>query len=129
MVALGDADAHGDRRDPQLFHALEDVRRVIDAKPGHRVIGVSLVLSRGRTVLVADTAITRCRRAGTGRYRRSRPPASPAARLRAARRAAGLLDLRPSEGERSEKVREAVKLLDGAASISNMTARWRPMSR
>jgi malate dehydrogenase (oxaloacetate-decarboxylating)(NADP+) len=38
--------------------ALEDVRRVIDCKPGHRVIGLSLVLSRGRTVLVADTAIT-----------------------------------------------------------------------
>ena len=31
----------------------------IDAKPGHRVIGVSLVLApRGRTVLVADTAVT-----------------------------------------------------------------------
>jgi malate dehydrogenase (oxaloacetate-decarboxylating)(NADP+) len=33
------------------------VRHVIDAKPGHRVIGVSVCLSRGRTVLVADTAI------------------------------------------------------------------------
>ena len=30
----------------------------IDPKPGHRVIGVSLVLARGRTVLVADTAVT-----------------------------------------------------------------------
>jgi malate dehydrogenase (oxaloacetate-decarboxylating)(NADP+) len=38
--------------------ALEDVRRVIDPKPGHRVIGISLVLARGRTVLVADTAVT-----------------------------------------------------------------------
>ena len=37
--------------------ALDDVRRVIDPKPGHRVIGVSLVLARGRTVLVADTAV------------------------------------------------------------------------
>ena len=27
-------------------------------KPGHRVIGVSLVIARGRTVLVADTAVT-----------------------------------------------------------------------
>ena len=36
---------------------LEDVRRVIDAKPGHRVIGVSIALCRGRTVLVADTAV------------------------------------------------------------------------
>jgi malate dehydrogenase (oxaloacetate-decarboxylating)(NADP+) len=36
---------------------LEDVAHVIDPKPGHRVIGVSLVISRGRTVLVADTAV------------------------------------------------------------------------
>jgi malate dehydrogenase (oxaloacetate-decarboxylating)(NADP+) len=38
--------------------ALQEVRRVIDPKPGHRVIGVSLVLARGRPVVVADTAIT-----------------------------------------------------------------------
>ena len=33
------------------------MRRAIDPKPGHSVIGVSLVLSRGRLVLVADTAV------------------------------------------------------------------------
>ena len=38
--------------------ALEDIRHVIDPKPGHRVIGVSVVVARGRTVLVADTAVT-----------------------------------------------------------------------
>ena len=37
--------------------ALDEVSRVIDQKPGHRVIGVSLVLARGRPVLIADTAI------------------------------------------------------------------------
>src|SRR5947207_11135185 len=35
-----------------------DVRRCIDAKPGHRVMGASLVLARERAVLVADTAVT-----------------------------------------------------------------------
>jgi malate dehydrogenase (oxaloacetate-decarboxylating)(NADP+) len=57
MVALGDADAMvtGVTRNSSI--ALTDVQRVIDAKPGHRVIGVSVCLSRGRTVLVADTAI------------------------------------------------------------------------
>jgi malate dehydrogenase (oxaloacetate-decarboxylating)(NADP+) len=30
---------------------------VIDPKPGHRVIGVSIVLARGRRVLIADTAV------------------------------------------------------------------------
>ena len=58
MVALDDADAMVTGVTRNFSVALEDVRRVIDPKPGHRVIGLSMVLSRGRTVLVADTAIT-----------------------------------------------------------------------
>ena len=58
MVALGDADAMVTGVTRNFSVALEDVRRFIDPKPGHRVIGVSLVLARGRTVLVADTAVT-----------------------------------------------------------------------
>jgi malate dehydrogenase (oxaloacetate-decarboxylating)(NADP+) len=58
MVALGDADAMVTGVTRNFSVALEDVRHVIDAKPGHRVIGLSLVLARGRTVLVADTAVT-----------------------------------------------------------------------
>lgn len=59
MVALGDADAMITGVTRNFSVALEDVRHVIDAKPGHRVIGMSLVLApRGRTVLVADTAVT-----------------------------------------------------------------------
>ena len=58
MVALGDADAMVTGVTRNFSVALEDVRRVIDPKPGHRVIGVSLVVARGRTVLVADTAVT-----------------------------------------------------------------------
>ena len=57
MVALGDADAMVTGATRNYSTALADVRHVIDAKPGHRVIGVSLCLARGRTVLVADTAI------------------------------------------------------------------------
>jgi malate dehydrogenase (oxaloacetate-decarboxylating)(NADP+) len=57
MVALGDADAMVTGVTRNFSVALDDVRRVIDAKPGHTVIGVSLVLARGRTVLVADTAV------------------------------------------------------------------------
>ena len=34
-----------------------NIRRCVDVKPGHRMIGVSLALCRGRTVLVADTAV------------------------------------------------------------------------
>src|SRR5437016_8410957 len=58
MVALGDADAIVTGVTRNFSVALEDVRRVIDPKPGHRVIGASLVLARGRTVLIADTAVT-----------------------------------------------------------------------
>src|SRR5438477_1275907 len=58
MLALGDADALVTGVTRNFSVALEDVRRCIDPKPGHRVMGVSLVLARGRTVLVADTAVT-----------------------------------------------------------------------
>jgi malate dehydrogenase (oxaloacetate-decarboxylating)(NADP+) len=57
MVALGDADAMVTGVTRNFSVALQDVRRCIDPKPGHRVMGISLVLSRGRTVLVADTAV------------------------------------------------------------------------
>jgi malate dehydrogenase (oxaloacetate-decarboxylating)(NADP+) len=58
MVAMNDADAMVTGVTRNFSVALEEVRRVIDPKPGHRVIGVSLVIARGRTVLVADTAVT-----------------------------------------------------------------------
>jgi len=57
MVALGDADAMVTGVTRNFSVALEDVCRCIDPKPGHRVMGISLVLARGRTVLVADTAV------------------------------------------------------------------------
>ena len=50
---LGELPPRDIAQEIQIGH----VRRAIDAKPGHSVIGVSLVLSRGRLVLVADTAV------------------------------------------------------------------------
>jgi malate dehydrogenase (oxaloacetate-decarboxylating)(NADP+) len=58
MVSLGDADAMVTGVTRSFSGVLEDVRQCIDPKPGHRVMGVSLVLARGRAVLVADTAVT-----------------------------------------------------------------------
>jgi malate dehydrogenase (oxaloacetate-decarboxylating)(NADP+) len=58
MVALGDADAMVSGVTRNYSVVLEDVCKVIDPKPGHRVMGISLVLARGRTVVVADTAVT-----------------------------------------------------------------------
>ena len=113
MVALGDADALVTGLTRNYSTALEDVRRCIDAKPGHRVIGASLALCRGRAVLVADTAV------------HDMPTSEELADI--AEEAAGLarrLGYEPRvamlaystfghpSGERSERVREAVKILD-----------------
>ena len=113
MVALGDADAMVTGTTRNYSTALEDVRRCIDPQPGHRVIGVSLALTRGRTVLVADTAV------------HDMPTAEELADI--AEEAAGLARRMGYEprvallaystfghptGERSERVREAVKILD-----------------
>jgi malate dehydrogenase (oxaloacetate-decarboxylating)(NADP+) len=113
MVALGDADAMVTGVTRNFSVALEDVRRVIDPKPGHRVIGVSLVVTRARTVVVADTAVTEM------------PDAEELADI--AVEAAGVarrLGYEPRlallafstfghpQGERSSRVIEAVKILD-----------------
>src|SRR5207247_8547466 len=58
MVAIGAADAMVTGVTRNFSVALADVRRCMDPKQGHSVLGVSLVLARGRTVLVADTAVT-----------------------------------------------------------------------
>jgi malate dehydrogenase (oxaloacetate-decarboxylating)(NADP+) len=57
MVAMGDADAVVTGLTRNFSVALDNVRRAIDRRPGHRPIGVSIVLVRGRTVFIADTSI------------------------------------------------------------------------
>jgi len=114
MVALGDADAMVTGTTRNYASALQDVRRCIDAKPGHKVIGVSMVLARGRTVFVADTAV------------HDMPTADDLADIAVeAARLAQRMGHEPRVamlaystfgqpiGERSVRVREAVKILDG----------------
>jgi malate dehydrogenase (oxaloacetate-decarboxylating)(NADP+) len=55
MVACGDADALVTGATRNYFTAFEEVTRVIGPKPGHRVCGYALLLSRERSVLVSDT--------------------------------------------------------------------------
>jgi malate dehydrogenase (oxaloacetate-decarboxylating)(NADP+) len=58
MVARGDADAMVTGTTRNYSTALRHrSAATIDVKPGHRMIGVSLALCRGRTVFVADTAV------------------------------------------------------------------------
>ncbi|HZQ13949.1 MAG TPA: NADP-dependent malic enzyme [Pseudolabrys sp.] len=113
MVALGDADALVTGVTRNFSVALEDVRRVIDPKPGHRVIGASLVVARGRTVLVADTAVTEMPNA-VELADIAIEAAGVARRLGYEPRLALLAfsTFGHPQGERSGRVIEAVKILD-----------------
>ena len=57
MVALGDADAMITGVTRSFNVAYQEIRRVMDPKPGAPVFGMSIVIARERTVLVADTAV------------------------------------------------------------------------
>ena len=113
MVATGDADGMVTGMTRPYAVVLKDIRKVIDPKPGHRVIGISVVITRGRTVLVADTAV------------HDMPTATELADI--AEEAAGVarrLGYEPRiamlaystfgypEGERSDHVRAAVQILN-----------------
>ncbi|MGN6551107.1 MAG: NADP-dependent malic enzyme [Pararhizobium sp.] len=113
MVALGDADAMVTGTTRNYASALTDVRRCIDAKPGHLVIGVSLALSRGRTVLVADTAVIDMPNAEE-LADIAEEAAAMARRMGYEPRVAMLAysTFGHPTGERSERVREAVRILD-----------------
>jgi malate dehydrogenase (oxaloacetate-decarboxylating)(NADP+) len=113
MVALGDADAMVTGITRNYSTALDDIRRCIDAKPGHRVIGVSLALCRGRNVLVADTAVHDMP-SSEELADIAEEAASLARKLGYDPRVAMLAysTFGHPEGERSERVREAVKILD-----------------
>src|SRR5215218_2971329 len=114
MVALGDADAMVTGVTRNYSIARTDVQRVIDAKPGHRVIGVSVCLSRGRTVLVADTAIHEMP-GGQDIAEIAIEAAGVARRLGYEPRVALLAfsTFGQPPGERAEKVQAAVRILDG----------------
>jgi malate dehydrogenase (oxaloacetate-decarboxylating)(NADP+) len=58
MVALGYADGMVTGVTRSFDQALEEVLRVIDPAPGGRVMGMSIVLAKGRTIFIADTNVT-----------------------------------------------------------------------
>ncbi|HVP98417.1 MAG TPA: NADP-dependent malic enzyme [Roseiarcus sp.] len=113
MVAEGDADAMVTGVTRSFSIALEEVRRVIDDKPGHRVVGVSIVLSRGRPILVADTALTEIPTAAD-LAEIAVEAAGVARRLGYEPRVAMLAfsNFGQPPSERSQRVQEAVRILD-----------------
>jgi malate dehydrogenase (oxaloacetate-decarboxylating)(NADP+) len=113
MVVHGYADAMVTGVTRNWTSILGDVRRVMDVRPGRRVVGISLALCRGRTVLVADTAVT------------DMPSAEDIADIAVeAARAARRLGIEPRvallaystfgqpRGERSDQMIKAVEILD-----------------
>jgi malate dehydrogenase (oxaloacetate-decarboxylating)(NADP+) len=113
MVALGDADAMVTGVTRNFSVALTDVRHCIDAKPGHRVMGISLVLARGRPVLVADTAVTEMPSAQE--LAETAIEAAGVARKLGYEPRLALLAFSTfghPPGERSSRVQEAVRILD-----------------
>jgi malate dehydrogenase (oxaloacetate-decarboxylating)(NADP+) len=113
MVALGEADGMVSGVTRNYSTVLDDVRRVIDPMPQHQVIGATIAICRGRNVIVADTAISdmpsaeelaniACEAAGFARTMGYEP--------RVAMLAYSTFGHPP--GERAQKVRDAVRLLD-----------------
>jgi malate dehydrogenase (oxaloacetate-decarboxylating)(NADP+) len=57
MVAAGDADGMVTGVTRNYAVALNDVRQVLDPRPGQLPIGVSVILAKGRMIFVADTTV------------------------------------------------------------------------
>ncbi|MGA0606102.1 NADP-dependent malic enzyme [Phenylobacterium sp. VNQ135] len=113
MVAHGHADGMVTGVTRAYDQVLEEVLRVIDPAPDGRVIGMSVVLAKGRTLFIADTNVTEM------------PDSEDLVEIAIeAARAVKTLGYKPRVaflsysafgnpmGERSEKVRQAVAMLD-----------------
>jgi malate dehydrogenase (oxaloacetate-decarboxylating)(NADP+) len=113
MLANGDADAMVTGVTRNYSIALEEVREVIDPRPGHRVIGVTMMIARGRTVMVSDTNVIDMP-SGEELADIAEQTARMARALGNEPRVAMLAysTFGHPEGDRSVYVREAVRLLD-----------------
>jgi malate dehydrogenase (oxaloacetate-decarboxylating)(NADP+) len=113
MVAHGYADAMVSGVTRNWMSVYEDVNRVMDPKPGRKVIGVTLALCRGRAVLIADTSVHA--------MPTSEELADIAVQAALAARDFGIeprvallaySTFGQPRGERSDQVREAIQILD-----------------
>ena len=57
MVVSGHADGMVTGVTRQFDQALDEVLRVVDPAPGGRIMGMSIVLAKGKTIFVADTTV------------------------------------------------------------------------
>ncbi|WP_409019602.1 NADP-dependent malic enzyme [Brevundimonas vesicularis] len=112
MIARGDAEAMVTGVTRNFNMALKEVRRVLDVKD--RMIGLSILLARGRTLFVADTSIHELPNAAE----LAEIAIKAAATVRKLGRTPRVAFLSYSTfgdppGDRGEKVREAIRILDG----------------
>ncbi|QQQ17671.1 NADP-dependent malic enzyme [Brevundimonas vitis] len=111
MLARGDADAVVTGTTRNFNMVLKEVRRVLDVKES--LIGLSIVLAKGRTLFVADTSIHELPSA----EELAEIAIQAAATVRKLGRTPRVAFLSYSTfgnppGERGEKVREAIRILD-----------------
>ncbi len=113
MVALGYADGMVTGVTRNFGQALEEVLQAIDPAPGGRVMGMSIVLTKGRTLFIADTNVTEMPDADD-LVEIAIEAATTVKRLGHTPRLAFLSysSFGNPMGERSEKVRDAVLTLD-----------------
>ncbi|MEQ8301362.1 MAG: NADP-dependent malic enzyme [Hyphomonas sp.] len=118
MLKNGDADGMVTGVTRNYDVALNDALLVLDALPNKALIGMSMVINRGRTVFIADTSVTE--------LPQGEDLANIALEAAAAVRAMGFTPrvaflsystFGNPMGERGEKVREAVSILDEMADI------------
>ena len=114
MTACGDADAMVTGSTANMSIALERVRLVLDNIPYRQVMGVSLVIAKGRTTIVSDTLVTEFPEASE-LANIAKQSAEVARRLGIEPRVAMLSysSFGHPDGTRTKRVRDAVAILAG----------------
>ncbi len=113
MVAHGHADAMVTGITRTYFDAFDDIRRVIDPQPQKTVFGMSMVVTRERTVFIADTQVNEL--PNPSQLADIAMGAAAAVRRLGQEPRVAMLsysNFGHPPGERSARIREAVEILD-----------------
>ncbi|MEZ5994278.1 MAG: NADP-dependent malic enzyme [Hyphomonadaceae bacterium] len=113
MVAAGHADGMVTGVTRNYATALDDILKAIDPGRGERVMGISIVLMKGRTLFISDTAV--CEFPNPEELAQITTQAAATARLVGATPRVALVShstFGNPKMDRSEKIREAVSILD-----------------
>ena len=118
MVACGHADGMVTGVTRAFDVALEEVQRVIDTTPGGRLLGLSVLLAKGRTLFVADTSVTEL--PDSHELEEIAVEAAHAVRRLGYEPRVAFLSYSTfgnPRGPRGEKIRQAVRMMDARSDI------------